>query len=154
GDDLVGVVVCQTAVAGVDQELHLAVPVEQVVDAFGTHGGLVVHVSGSGGPGPDRAAAGVGGDGGLDGVLFLLAGDERSTAGSVRRGSADLDLGTVQPNYEALGGGVGQHVGQSVQAYSGGGGEPAAGQQREDLADRGGDGGAVHAVEHGQGLVR
>jgi hypothetical protein len=34
--------------------------------------------------------------------------------GSVGFGSADLDLGAVQPDGDAFGGGVGQDVGQGV----------------------------------------
>jgi hypothetical protein len=35
------------------------------------------------GPGPEWPAMGIGGDGGLDGVLLLLAGHERPSAGPV-----------------------------------------------------------------------
>jgi hypothetical protein len=57
---------------------------------------------------------GVGGDGGIDRVLFLLAGYERPPAGSVGFESADLDFGAVQADGKPVGGGVGQHVGQGV----------------------------------------
>src|SRR2546430_12467769 len=103
--------------------------------------GLVVHA-----PGADRAArqwaAVAGGDGRLDRVLFLLARHERAPAGAVGPGPADLDLGAVQAYGQSFGGGVGQYVSQGEQPYPGRGGEDSIGQQRADLADRGGDGGA------------
>ena len=77
-----------------------------------------------------------------------------ASPGSTRAGSADLDLGAVQPHNQSFGRGVGQHVGQGVQPHPRRGGEAPAGQQRGDLTYRGGDGGAVHAVEHRQSLVR
>jgi len=54
-----------------------------------------------------------------------------------------------------VGGGVGEHIGQGAQPHPGLAGhrEAARGQQRPDLADRAGDGGAVHAVQHRQGLM-
>src|SRR4051812_46747395 len=42
GDDLVGVIFGQAAIAGVDEELDVGVFVDQIVDAFGAYGGLVV----------------------------------------------------------------------------------------------------------------
>ncbi len=80
--DLVGMVVGQAAVAGVDEELYFRVPVDQLVDAFGLDGGLVVHAPGSSRAGPYGAAAGGRGDGCLDRVLFLLA-RTRTSAGRV-----------------------------------------------------------------------
>jgi hypothetical protein len=54
-----------------------------------------------------------------------------------------------------VGGGVGDHIGQGPQPHPGQAGhrEAARGQQRADLADRAGDGGAVHAVQHREGLM-
>jgi hypothetical protein len=118
----------EAAVAGVDEEPHVGVGVEEVVDAFGAYGGLVVLAAGSDGSGPERPAVGVGGDGGFDGVLLLLAGHERSPSGSVGLGPADLDLGAVEAQGDAFGGGVGDDVGEGVQALSGGGGEASVGQ--------------------------
>jgi hypothetical protein len=48
-----------------------------------------------------------------------------------------------------VGGGVGEDVGEGAQpqARAVGDGEPAGGQQRADLADRAGDGGAVHPAQ-------
>ena len=95
-------------------------------------------------------------DGGLVGVLLLLAGHERPAAGLARAGAPDLHLGAVDPQVDALGGGVGEHVGQRAQPQPGlaGHGEPAGGQQRPDLAHGAGDGGAVHPVKHRQRGVR
>src|SRR5262249_40761281 len=89
-------------VAAIDQELHVGVLIEQVIDAFGAYGGLVVHTPGSSRPDPHRSSFRVGGDGGLDRVLLLLAGHEGPPAGSVRFGAADLELGAVQPHQEAV----------------------------------------------------
>ena len=108
----------ETAVAGVDQEPHVGMVVEEVVDVFGTHSGLVVLAAGTDGAGPQRSAVGVGGDG------------------------------------DSFGGGVGQDVGEGVQTLPGGGVEAPVGQQRPDLADRIGHGGAVHTVEQAESLVR
>jgi hypothetical protein len=131
----------------------LGVGVEEVVDAFGAYGGLVVLPAGADGSGPQRPAVGVGGDGGFDGVLLLLAGHERSPAGPVWLGSADLDFGAVQADGDSFGCGVGQDVGEVVQALPGRGGEASVGQQWPDLADCVGHGRAVYAVERAEGLV-
>lgn len=68
----------------------------------------------------------------------------------------DLHFGAVDPQFRAVGGGVGEHVGQGAQPQAGtaGHGEPAGGDQRADLGDRAGDGGAVHPVQLCQGRVR
>jgi hypothetical protein len=75
-----------------------------------------VHTSGPDGSAPQRAAGGVGSDGGFDRVLLALAGHERPPTGPVGLGSADLDLGAVQAQSDAFGGAVGDHVGQGAQA--------------------------------------
>jgi hypothetical protein len=74
----------------------------------------------------------------------------------VRLRPADLRLGGVQAQLNAAGVGVGDHVGQGPQAQArlAGDGEAAGGQQRPDLVDGAGDGGAIHPVQHRQGLVR
>jgi hypothetical protein len=66
-----------------------------------------------------------------------------------------LGLGAIQAQLDAAGGGVGEHVGQGVQAQAGlaGDREATGGKQRPDLVDGTGDGGAVHPVQHRQGLV-
>ena len=57
-------------------------------------------------------------------------------------GAGDLHLGAVDPQRHALGGGVGEHIGQRAQPQPGLAGhrEPAGGQQRPDLSYRAGDG--------------
>jgi hypothetical protein len=74
----------------------------------------------------------------------------------VRGGPPHLDLGTVDPQLDTFGCGVGEHILQGAQPYGGvaGDGEPAPLQQRPDLMDGAGDGRPVHVVEHGQGSVR
>jgi hypothetical protein len=75
-------------VAGVDEELHVGVGVEEVVGAFGAYGGLVMLSAWADGAGPHWSAGRVGGDGGFDRVLFALAGYERPPAGPVGLGGA------------------------------------------------------------------
>lgn len=53
----------EAAVAGVDQKLHVGVVVDEVVDAFGAYGGLVVLAAGADGSGPQRSAEGLVGQG-------------------------------------------------------------------------------------------
>jgi hypothetical protein len=93
--------------------------------------------------------------GGLDGVLPALAGDKRPPPRPVGPRPPDLGLGAVQAQPNPVAVGVGEHIRQGVQPHAGHvrDGEAALGQQRPDLVDRAGDGGAVHPVQHGQGLV-
>ena len=89
-------------------------------------------------------------------VFCFFSRHEGAAAGLARAGAPDLDFGGVEPQNDAAGGGVGEHVGQGAQPDAGlcGDGEPAGGQQRPDLADRAADRGPVHPVHDGQGLVR
>jgi hypothetical protein len=68
---------------------------------------------------------------------------------------SDLGLGAVDAQLDPVGGGVGEDIRQGVQPHAGGigDGEATPGQQRSDLVHRAGDGGAVHLVQHRQGLV-
>jgi len=93
---------------------------------------------------------------GLRVLLLALAGDERAPARSVGAGPADLGLGAVDAQLHAVGRRVGDHIRQGPQPQRGlaGHGEAAGGQQRADLADGAGDGGAVDPEQHRQGLVR
>ena len=77
--------------------------------------------------------------------IFFLPDTNARRPGLPARGAADLDLGPVDPQFHAAGGGVGEHVGQGAQpqARMGGDGEPAGRQQRADLLDGAGDGRAV-----------
>ncbi|MGH3159222.1 MAG: hypothetical protein ACRDNF_21975, partial [Streptosporangiaceae bacterium] len=77
------------------------------------------------------------------------AGDERPPPGPVHPGPADLYFSAVDPQFEVLGGGIGEHIGQGVQPQPGMGGhsEAAGRQQRPDLADGPGDRGPVDLVE-------
>lgn len=59
----------------------------------------------------------VGHDGGLHGVLLLLAPDERPPTAPARLGPAHLDLGGVQPQFDVFGLGVGEHVLHGAQTY-------------------------------------
>jgi len=71
-------------------------------------------------------------DGGLDRVLFALAGDEGGPSGASGLRPTDLGFGTVDPQCDVFGLGVGEHVGQGVQAqaWSLRDGEPAFGPRR------------------------
>lgn len=62
---------------------------------------------------PQQPAVPVADRGGLDGVLPLLAGYERPPPGPARLGPAYLHFYAVDPQFHALGGGVGEHVVQS-----------------------------------------
>jgi hypothetical protein len=72
------------------------------------------------------------------------------------RGRRDLGLGAVDAQLHAGGRRVGDHIRQGPQPQRGlaGHGEAAGGQQRADLADGAGDGGAVDPEQYRQGLVR
>jgi hypothetical protein len=82
-----------------------------------------------------------------------LSGHERPPAGPVSLRTADLDLGAVDAQVHALGGGAGEHVRQRPQPQPGlaGYGEAPRGEQRPYLTDGPADGRAVHAVEQRQG---
>jgi hypothetical protein len=73
----------------------------------------------------------------------------------VRPWPAGLGLGPVKAQLDALGRGVGHHVGQGPKAHARPAcdGEAAPGQQGSDLMDGTGDGGAVHPVQHPEGVV-
>ena len=118
--------------------------------------GLVVHAAGAERAGPQGAAVRAGDDGGLLRVLLLLARHERAAAGLARAGAPDLHFGAVHSQLDALGGGIGEHVGQGAQPHAGlsGHGEPAGREQRPDLLDRAGDCGPVDPVQLGQCRVR
>ena len=93
--------------------------------------------------------------GGLMGVLLGFAGDERPPPRPVGPWPADLGLGDVQAQLDPFGRCRGEHLRQAPKAQAGlaGDREPAPRQQRADLMDGAGDGGAVHPVQHRQGLV-
>jgi hypothetical protein len=71
------------------------------------------------------------------------------------RGLRTLGLGPVKAQLDAFGRGVGHHVGQGPKAHArpAWDGEAAPGQQGSDLMDGTGDGGAVHPVQHPEGVV-
>jgi hypothetical protein len=83
GGDLIGELARQAPITLVDLRLHPWVEAEVFGDAFGAHGGLVVHAPWPVGAVPQGAALAVADGGGLDGVLLLLAGDERAASGPV-----------------------------------------------------------------------
>lgn len=85
-------------------------------------------------------------------VLLLLARDERASSGAVGCGPADLDLGGVQPQLDALGLGIGEHIRQGPQPQARTVGDRAStfGQEPAYLSDRTGDSGTVDE-EHKRG---
>jgi hypothetical protein len=85
---------------------------------------------------------------------FFLPGDERPPSRAARFGATDLDFGAVQADDQSFGAGVGEQVGQGVQALTRACGETAIGQQRAHLGYRFGHRGAFHAVQDRDGLVR
>src|SRR5512135_1408069 len=139
-----GWVAAQGPVAGVHFRFHVGELLQQVIDAVGLQCGLVVHP-----PRPERAVpqgapALVADLGELDRVGLLLAGHERPPPGPARLRAADDDLAAVDPQPDAMGGGIGEHVSQGVQPRPGRGGISPAGQQRPDLVHGAGHRGAVH----------
>jgi len=84
---------------------------EEVLDAFGPHRCDIVHAPGTDGPGPQQPAPVIADDGGLLGVLFLLARDECPTAWPARPGAADLDLGTAEAELDAFCLAIGDNIG-------------------------------------------
>lgn len=115
-----------------------------------------MHPARSQGIGPKRAALVVGDDGGLHGVLLLLARDDRPASATAGRRPADLDLGGVQPQLDALGLGIGEHICQGPKPHTRAVGNRAAsfGQEPAYLSDGAGDGGAVDTEQQGEDRVR
>jgi hypothetical protein len=109
--DLVGEGRCQPSVTLVDPDLDRGMLAEQVGDALGLGGCLVVHATGTHGAAPQCAAVPVAAGGGLDGVLLALARNERPPSWSVRPRPANLGLGGVDPQLDPAGVGVGDRVG-------------------------------------------
>lgn len=93
-------------------------------------------------PGQQHPALSVAERGGLDRVLLPLARDKGPASGAARLGASDLGLGSVEPQFDGLGLGVGEDVGQRPQSYPGpvGHREAACREQRADLPDRRRDG--------------
>jgi hypothetical protein len=125
-------------------------------DALGAHGSLIVHPPGPGHTREQGAALMVAERGGLDGVLLLLARDERFAPGAPCLWASDLDFRAVHADLDAFGPGVGEQVLQRAdpQARAVGDGEAASREQGPDLADRGGESRAVDLEQLGQGGVR
>jgi hypothetical protein len=150
--DLVGELLGHAAVPGVDFGFDLGELSEQVGDALGPHRSLVVHAPGAERARPQGTALLVGDDGGLLRVLLFLARYERAASGLARARASHLHFRPVEAQFDAMGRGVGEHVGQGAQPHVGlaGHGEPAGREQRPDLPDRAGDRGTVDAIQDGQ----
>jgi hypothetical protein len=117
--DLVGELLGQAPVSGVDFALDLGEPRVEIGGALGPQGSLVVHAPRAERAGPPGAALLAGGDGGLLGVLLFLARDEGAAAGLSGAGPSDLHFGAVQADGDAAGGRVGEQVGQGPQPMPG-----------------------------------
>lgn len=143
GAYLDGEVVGQAPVALVDLGTHHRVLAELLGDSLGAHGRLVVHAARPDHAAEQGAALSVAEGGGLHGVLLLLAGDERLASGVACARAADLHLGAVDLQVDALGVGVGEQVLQGVDAQAGplGDGESAGGEQGASATDGSRDGG-------------
>jgi hypothetical protein len=89
-------------------------------------------------------------------LVLLLARDERPPAASARLGPAYLDLGGVQPPFDAFGLGVGEHVLHGARTYPWPVRDRASalGQQRANLTHGPCDGGAVHPEQQPHHCVR
>jgi hypothetical protein len=145
-------VTAEAEVAVVQEDLHVGEVPETGIDAFVARGGRVMHSPWSHGVGPERAALAVSDDGGLHRVLVLLARDEHAPAAAAGQGAADLDLGGVQPQLDALGLGIGEHIrpGPQPQARAIGDRTSTLGQKSADLTDRASDSGAADAEQQPQ----
>lgn len=131
----------QTPVALVDLGSHFWAELELLGDALGAHRGLVVHAAQPVRTGPQQAALAIADRSGLDGVLLLLARDERPSSEMVGLGPADLGLDSVDPQPDSLGFDVGEDVRQGAQPHPGAvrDCESARRQERADLSDGAGD---------------
>ena len=116
----------------------------------------MVHPAWPQGVGPESAALMVGDDSGLHRVLLLLARDERPASAAAGCGPADLDLGGIQPQLDAFGLGVGEHIrqGPKPQARTVRDCASAFGQEPAHLSDRAGNGGTVDTGQQSQDGVR
>lgn len=156
-DRLAGVVAPETEVAVVQQHFHVWEVLEADPDAFVACGGRIAPPSRLQGVGPERAALAAGDDGGLHGVLLLLARDERPATAAAGCGTSDLHLGGIQPQFDApLGLGVSEYIRQGPQPQAGPVGNRASssGPEPAYLSDRAGDGGAVGVERQGEDRVR
>lgn len=102
---------------------------------------------------PQRAAFGVRDHHGLDGVLFVLAGDELVAVLASGGGPPDPDLCAVDNAGRSARAEVVNDVGQSSPPHVGADGAASLGEQGPHLADGPGDGGAIHAEPAGQHVV-
>jgi hypothetical protein len=116
---LVGERLGQALIAAVDRGRDGGMLAQQVFDAVGLGRGLVVHGARAYRPCPQGPAVAVADGGGLDGVLLVLAGDERPPPRAVGTRPADLGLGAVDAQFDPLGSSVGDHVRQGVQPHAG-----------------------------------
>lgn len=96
-DRLAGVATPETGVAAVHEHFHVREVLGTGPDGFVACGGHIVHPPWPQDVGPESAALRVGEDSGLHRVLLVLARDARSAAAVAGCGSADLDLGGIQP---------------------------------------------------------
>lgn len=120
GADPIGKCLGKPPVTGVHPGHDGRVVPQRLLDSLGLDGGLVVHPVRSHRPRPQGAALTVGDGGGLDRVLLALAGHKRPPAGPDGPGPADLGLGAVDAQFDPVGGGVGEHVGQGAQPHPAG----------------------------------
>lgn len=146
----------QAAVALVRLDFHIWAEAELLGVALGAYGSLVVHAARPRHAGEEGTALVIAECSRLDGVLLLLAGDERLTSGAPGLGTSDLDFRAIDAEVDVFGFGVGEDILQGPQAQAApvGDGEATGREQRPDLADRSGDGGAVDIEQLGQGGMR
>ncbi len=89
-------------------------------------------------------------------VLLLLPRDEGTASAAAGRGPADLEFGGVQPQLDAFGLGVCEHIRQGPQPQAGPVRDRTSplGRQPSHLTDRTGDGGAIDAEQQPQRRMR
>src|SRR5699024_12579816 len=99
---VIGAVLGHPALSGVPLGRVLRILLEGVRDALGAYRGLIMHPARAKRADPQGAALVIGDDGGLLGVLLLLARDEGAPSRLVRSGTTHLDLGAVQPDRKSV----------------------------------------------------
>jgi hypothetical protein len=131
------------------------VAAQQVFDAFGANGGGVVHAARTGRPCPQLRPSPSPTTVGLIVFCFFLPDTNALRPARWPAGSAHLHFGAVDPQGDALGGGVGEHVGQGLKpdARPVGHGEAPLCEQGPDLVDGPGHRGPVNPEHHCQYLV-
>jgi hypothetical protein len=140
-------------VAFVQEHFDLREPTQEAVDALAPYRGGVVHPSWAEVSRPEGPAPFVRRDGGLHGVLLLLAGEDGPPSTARGDGPADLGLGGVQPQRYTPWPARRRRrpPGPQPNPRTIGHRQAAGREQTPYLGDRPADGGAVDPAEQAEG---